>query len=82
MKKVATTIRCVPRYGFDHAEVREVDLDLQHDADEHELHAALDYWFATQGIADAIYGLDVDDNGYFAIINDDVYDHSWGKPIL
>ena len=82
MRKTATTVRCVPRYGYDNTEVRVVDLDLARDAEESELFEALRYWFNSRGIAEAIYDFDVDDNGFFAIINDEVYEESWGTPLL
>lgn len=82
MKKTATTIRCVPRYGYDHTEVRVVDLDLPRDAEEQELYQALLFWFSSRGMADAIYDMQVDDNGYFAVINDEVYNIRWGTPLL
>ncbi len=82
MRKTLTTIRCVPRYGYDHTEVRTVDLDLFDEADERELLAVLRAWFALRGIQDAVYDLDVDDNGFFAIINDEAYRQDWGEPLL
>jgi hypothetical protein len=82
MKKTATSIRCVPRCGFENTEVRSVDLPIQSEAEEQELHEALRYWFLSRGISDAIYAFDVDDNGFFAIINDEVYDKRWGTPIF
>ncbi|MFH1748584.1 MAG: hypothetical protein ABIG44_16235 [Planctomycetota bacterium] len=82
MKKIATTIRCVPRFGYANTEVRTVDLDVARDAEETELYEALRYWFMTHGIVDAVYDTDVDDNGYFAIINDEAYSHKWGTPLL
>lgn len=82
MKRVATTIRCVPRYGYPRTEVRTIDLDLPQDADERELAEVLRYWFASRGIADALYDMDVDDDGFFAIINDEAYQQEWGTPLL
>ncbi len=82
MRKMATSIRCVPRYGFDNTEVRSVSLAVQDENEERELHEALQYWFLSRGISNAIYAFDVDDNGYFAIINDEVYDKRWGTPIF
>ena len=82
MKKTATTIRCVPRYGYAHTEVRVVDLDMPRGAEEPELYEALLYWFSSRGIADAIYDMQVDDDGYFAVINDEVYSINWGTPLL
>ena len=55
---------------------------LLHIDDELELREALRFWFASRGIADAIYDIEVDDNGYFAIVNDEAYAHKWGKPLL
>ena len=82
MKRTATTIRCVPRYGYENTEVRLVDLDLPHDAEEQELYQALLYWFSSRGITNAVYDMQADDDGYFAIINDEVYHVPWGKPLL
>jgi len=82
MKKTALMIRCVPRYGLDNTEVRTLDLDIPRDADETTLRGALNLFFAVRGISDAVYDVDVDDDGYFAIINDEVYDAKWGTPLL
>lgn len=82
MRRTATTIRCVPRFGYDDTEVRFVDLDVPYDAEERELYETLRYWFASQGIADAVYDIDVDDDGFFAIVNDEVYEENWGTPVL
>ena len=83
MKKTALKIRCVPRFGFEDTEVRMVDLDVppQH-MDERPLRDALNVYFASRGINDAVYAIDVDDSGFFAIINDEVYDVPWGEPLL
>lgn len=82
MKKTALMVRCVPRYGYDHTEVRTVDLDLPRDADEQALQQALYFFFSSHGINDAVYDIDVDDDGFFAIINDEAYEHAWGTPLL
>lgn len=82
MRKTLTTVRCVPRYGYEHAQVRTVDLELHDVADEHELRTALQSWFAQRGIADAVYDITVDDDGYFAVINDDAYHREWGEAVL
>ncbi|MCG3126621.1 MAG: hypothetical protein CHACPFDD_01472 [Phycisphaerae bacterium] len=81
MTKVATTVRCVPRYGFDYADVRTVVLDLPHGAEEHDIESALGRWFAQRGISDAVYAIEVDDDGYFAVINDEVFGAEWGTPV-
>lgn len=82
MKKIATTIRCVPRYGYEGTEVRTIDLDLADSADEHELVEAVGKWFAERGIADALYDITVDDDGFFAVINDEVYAAEWGTRLI
>jgi hypothetical protein len=82
MKNTATKIRCVPRYGYDCTEVRTIDLDAVSDPGEQQLLGLLKFWFAARGIADAVYGVDVDDYGYFAIINDEAYEQPWGTPLL
>ena len=82
MKKTALMIRCVPRYGFDNTEVRTVDLDLPRDADEETLREALTFYFAGRGISDALYDITVDDDGFFAVINDEAYAFHWGTPLL
>ncbi len=82
MRKTLTTVRCVPRFGYEHTQVRTVDLELLNAANEHELLQALRTWFAHRGIPDAVYDIGVDDNGFFAIINDEAYQHDWGEPVL
>lgn len=82
MRKTALMVRCVPRYGFENTEVRTVDLDVPHDADESTLQEALTFYFAGRGISDALYDIAVDDNGFFAIVNDEAYDYTWGRPLL
>ncbi|MCK4341475.1 MAG: hypothetical protein KAY37_07120 [Phycisphaerae bacterium] len=82
MKRTALMIRCVPRYGFDNTEVRTIDLDLARDAEEELLREAVYFYFAARGISDAVYDIDVDDDGYFAVINDEAYDIQWGTPLL
>ena len=82
MKRTALAIRCVPRYGYPSTEVRTVDLDLPHDADEDALRHALTFYFAARGISDAVYDLDLDDGGFFAVVNDEAYTYAWGTPLL
>ena len=82
MRKTLTTIRCVPRYGFEHAEVRTIDLELVDLADEQEVLNALRTWFAQRAIADAVYDVAVDDRGFFAVINDDAYHQEWGEALF
>ncbi len=82
MKRTATTIRCVPRYGYPGTEVRVVDLDLPEDLEDEALLEALRFWFTLRGLPQAVYDLGVDDDGYFAIVNDEAYSHPWGAPLL
>lgn len=82
MKKIATTIRCVPRLGYHYAQVRTVDVDVFDETDADELMAALTRWFAVRGIADAVFAIEPDDNGYFAIVNDEAFLHKWGSPLF
>lgn len=82
MRKTATTIRCIPRYGFDDTQVRTIELDAPLHAGERGLRHVLDYYFTSRGVADAVYALDVDDYGYYAIINDEAYAHDWGTPLI
>ena len=82
MKKTALMMRCVPRYGYANTEVRMVDLDVTNEYDERELLQVLHAFFATRGIGDAVYDIEVDDDGFFAVINDEAYDHEWGTALL
>ena len=82
MKKTALMVRCVPRYGYERTEVRTVDLDVPRNAEEEQLREALTFFFATHGISDAVYDIDVDADGYFAVINDEAYEFQWGTPLL
>ena len=83
MRKTVTTIRCVPRYGYGHAQVRAVDLELYDAADEkraaqraralvrparHRRTPSLTSRWTT--------------TGFFAVINDDAYLDSWGEAIF
>lgn len=82
MKKTALMIRCVPRFGFDNTEVRIIDLDVLAGADEAGLQAAVEFYFASRGISDAVYDITTDDDGFFAVINDEAFDAAWGRPLL
>lgn len=82
MRRTSTSIRCVPRFGYDFAQVRSVDLDLPDQWDDDDLRGTLDAWFRMRGIAGAIYDVDADDNGFFAIVNDEAYHVRWGEPVL
>lgn len=81
-KKLSTTVRCIPRFGYADTEVRTIDLNLRKDADESILYTELTNWFEDHGIEDAVYDVSVDNNGYIAIVNDDAYDADWGEPLL
>lgn len=82
MKKVLTTIRCVPRLGLVGTQMRVIDIDLPEQADEQVLAEAVNGFFAQRGIADALYDISVDDDGYLAVINDEAYLNDWGMQLL
>ena len=82
MQRIVTTLRCVPRFGYAYTEVRTVDLDVTDAHNEQELRRAVARFFAAFGIQDAVYDVDVDDDGYFAIINDEAYQVDWGEPVF
>lgn len=82
MKRIATTVRCVPRYGYDYTQVREVDLELPEGWDDHQLNAALSQYFSYKSIADAVFAIDSDEGGFFAVINDEAYLQNWGEPLI
>lgn len=82
MKKIATTVRCVPRFGYEYSQVREVDIDLPEGWDDEQLRVALSHFFAYRSISDAVFAIDADDDGFFAIINDEAYLQEWGEPLL
>jgi hypothetical protein len=82
MRKTATTIRCVPRYGLNDTQVRTIELDAPLHAGERDLRHVLEFFFASRGVADAVYDIDVVDYGYFAIINDEAYEYEWGTPLI
>ena len=62
--------------------MRTIDLDVADGAEEEELLEAVRFWFASRGIADAVYDITVDDDGYFVIVNDEAYALEWGTPLL
>jgi hypothetical protein len=81
MKRTLTQIRCVPRFGYDHTSVRLIEVDTP--AANHEaLMDALRNWFAMRGMTDAVFALDFDDDGAFAIVNDEAFHHEWGESVL
>lgn len=64
MKKIATTVRCVPRFGYEYSQVREVDIDLPEGWDDEQLRVALSHFFAYRSISDAVFAIDADDDGF------------------
>jgi len=82
MRRTLTTLRCVPRFGYNNTEVRTVDLEMLGEHDELEIRRVLTHWFVQRGVADAVYAIDADDNGFFAIINDEAFASTWGDPLL
>lgn len=82
MRRTMTQVRCVPRFGYADTEVRTVGLDVANAHDEVQLAKALRIYFSSRGIADALYDMDVDDDGWFAIINDEAFAQAWGDPVF
>jgi len=82
MRRVMTTFRCVPRYGYDYAAVRTIDVDLVEASGDRAMLEALNLWFAGHGVADAVYDIDYDDDGCFVIVNDEAYLQNWGEELL
>lgn len=82
MRKTATSIRCVPRLGLDNTQVRTVDLDLPENWDETDLQVVLSNWFGARGVGDAIYAIEVDPDGFFAVINDEAFEQAWGEALM
>ncbi len=82
MRKTVTTIRCLPRFGYDHAQVRTIDLDLCDCSNVRELAATLREWFTLRGMPEALFDTGADDYGFYAIINDEAYYEEWGTPVL
>lgn len=82
MEKTLTTIRCVPRFGYDHTDVRTIDIDLIDEVDDRELLGVIRTWFELRGIPEAVYDVDYDDDGAFAIVNDEAYHEQWGERLL
>ena len=82
MKRTALMVRCVPRFGYDHTEVRTIDLEVARDASEEQLRAAVTFYFAARGISEAVFDVAADDYGWYAVINDEAYEVDWGTPLL
>jgi hypothetical protein len=82
MKRTATTIRCIPRLGLDSTQVRVIEVDLPEGWDDRDLQVILDGWFRQHGASEAVYSVEVDNDGYFAIINDDAFERTWGEEIV
>ncbi|MFO0839980.1 MAG: hypothetical protein U1D55_15845 [Phycisphaerae bacterium] len=82
MKRTLTSVRCVPRFGYHFTDVRTIDLGLDEDASDQELLDLLREWFQRRGIEDAVFDVGYDDNGVFAIVNDEAYEHAWGEPLI
>ncbi|RMF85361.1 MAG: hypothetical protein D6744_01540 [Planctomycetota bacterium] len=82
VKRTLTTVRCVPRYGYDYTQVRTIDVDLRDPHDDELMAIVLRDWFELRGLPEAVYAIDVDDDGFFAIINDEAYLEDWGEELL
>lgn len=81
-KKISTTIRCVPRFGFANTQVREILVDTEDAFDDAQLYDAIVEFFGAYGFVDAVFDFDQDEDGYFAIINDDTFEGEWGKVLI
>lgn len=81
-RRVQTKVRCVPRFGYEFAQVREIDVDVENGHDDVELRSAVESYFAARGLSEALYDLEVDDNGYFAIVNDEAFHDEWGTSLF
>ncbi len=82
MKKIAYMVRCVPRFGYENTEVRSIDVESAPDAELDELRAAVEFYFASRGIGEAVFDVTVDDDGFVAVINDEAYEIAWGQSLL
>ena len=81
-KRTLTTIRCVPRFGYDFASPRTIDFDLPHHFDENDLEGVMLEWFSARDLVDALFAVEFDDEGYFAIVNDEAFHVEWGEPLI
>jgi hypothetical protein len=82
MKRIAQMIRCVPRFGYANTEVRSIDVELPPDVELDELRRVIEFYFASRGIGEAVFDVNFDDDGCFAVINDEAYEMVWGQPLL
>jgi hypothetical protein len=82
VRRLATTVRCVPRIGYSNTEVRTIDVGISDEAESHDLRDAVNFWFTSHGIADAVYDIGWDNDGIYAVINDEAYVVNWGRPLL
>lgn len=82
MKRVLTKVRCVPRFGYDYANVRHIAVELPDTPDPQILRLALERWFSEHGVEDAVFDVQYADDGLLAIVNDEAYQSPWGEPIF
>lgn len=82
MRSVMTSIRCVPRLGCDFTQVRTIELGVAPGYGELDVRDALTAWFADRGLEEVVYDVGVDNDGYYAVINDEAYYEEWGAPLL
>lgn len=82
VERTLTTVRCVPRYGYESTGVRIIELDMFASFSAGELYEALRVYFMSRGLEEAIYDVDLDADGWCAIINDEAYEAEWGTPLL
>ncbi|MDX2201081.1 MAG: hypothetical protein SF069_19170 [Phycisphaerae bacterium] len=72
----------MPRVGLEHTEVREIEVDCDQPHDDEFLRESIERFFSRRGLGEALYDLEVDDNGYFAVVNDEAYQQSWGTSLF
>ncbi|MGE3181182.1 MAG: hypothetical protein AB7N71_06085 [Phycisphaerae bacterium] len=81
-KQIATTVRCVPRYGYVNTQVREISVGVDDNFDEPMLYNAVVRFFHSHGYEEAVFDFDMDEDGYFAIVNDEVFEGDWGTILI
>lgn len=81
-KRTALLMRCIPRFGYQNTEVRMIDLDVSPESQMRDIWQRVNVYFAARRIHDAVYDVGVDNDGYYAVINDEAFGQDWGKPVL
>ncbi len=82
MRRTQTLLRCVPRYGYNYADVRTIEVELPPDLGPAGVQRVAQSWFTMRGMSDAVFAIEQDEDGPFAIVNDEAYLEDWGRPLL